>query len=204
MYKATLRDKAFVVNLLTSAFDDNKSVNFVVRQDVHRVERIKHLMDYAYNVCNTFGEIWISDDHAACALLVFPDRKRITLNSILWDLKLVFLVIGIGRLYPVLKREKLIKADHPRDAAGFASLWFLAVHTENQGDGIGTTLLGEVLAECKKRERDIYLETSVARNLSFYQRLGFEVYKSIELTYKLYQLRKLIKNAPPASATQAG
>ena len=190
MYKADLRDKHFVIDLLTRAFDDNKSVNFVVRQDAQRVKRIARLMNYSYNVCNAFGEVWVSDDRAACALLLFPDRKQTTFKSILWDLKLAFSVVGIDRVKNVLHREGVIKANHPR-RANFAYLWFLAVHPEQQGEGAGTRFLKTLLAECEKMKRDVYLETSMPRNLPFYDRLGFEVYETVKLTYTLYQLRKI-------------
>jgi hypothetical protein len=76
MRKAGISDKSIILDILTRPFDDNKSVNYVVKQDQNRVDRITKLMDYSFNVCNEFGEVWISDDQQACALILFPDKKR--------------------------------------------------------------------------------------------------------------------------------
>lgn len=48
----------------------------VVKQDVHRIERIRGLLEYSFDVCNAFGEVWISEDEQACALILLPDKKR--------------------------------------------------------------------------------------------------------------------------------
>src|SRR5258706_10015421 len=115
MRRATAPQKDLVINTLSKSFLDNKSVNYVVKQDHKKEQRIKGLMDYSFNVCNTFGEVWISDDEQACALILFPDRKRTTLNAILWDVKLALNVIGLTRVGTVLGRESTIKAFHPKE-----------------------------------------------------------------------------------------
>jgi len=189
MYEATLDDKPLIVDILARAFDDNKSVNFVARQDGRRRERIRRLMDYSFEVCKAFGQIWITKDRSACALLLFPEQKRTTLQTILWDLKLLFLVVGLDRVYAVLNRERLVKANHPADKK-FVYLWFLAVDPEQQGNGHGTMLMKKVLEKCADIDRPIYLETSMQRNLPFYTSLGFEVFQTVQLSYKLFQLRK--------------
>lgn len=40
MRRGNTNDKQLVIEILTEAFDDNKSVNYVVKQDGKRVERI--------------------------------------------------------------------------------------------------------------------------------------------------------------------
>src|SRR6185295_13278719 len=113
MNRAGANQKSLVVDILTESFDDNKSVNYVVKQDEKRKQRIRGLMDYSFDLCNAFGDTWLSDDANACALVLHPDKKRSTLNSILWDAKLAFSVIGLTRVGQVLGREAKIKAYHP-------------------------------------------------------------------------------------------
>lgn len=98
MRKAGISDKSIILDILTRSFDDNKSVNYVIKQDQNRVDRITKLMDYSFNVCNEFGEVWISDDQQACALILFPDKKRSSFRTLLWDFKLALSVIGIDRV----------------------------------------------------------------------------------------------------------
>jgi hypothetical protein len=75
MRKADTSDKPVILDILTKSFDANNSVNYVVKQDQNRVDRIRNLMDYSFNVCNEFGEVWMSNNHQACALILFPDKN---------------------------------------------------------------------------------------------------------------------------------
>lgn len=89
MIEATHSDRNTVVEILANSFDDNKSVNYIIKQDRHRELRIKQLMGYSFDVCNRFGRVLLSENKKACALIVFPDEKRTTLKSMLWDTKLI-------------------------------------------------------------------------------------------------------------------
>lgn len=57
MKKATYRDKDLIVDILAKSFDTNQSVNYIVKQDNRRLQRIKALMDYSFEVCYLFGDI---------------------------------------------------------------------------------------------------------------------------------------------------
>ncbi|GCC50323.1 N-acetyltransferase [Chryseotalea sanaruensis] len=188
MRKATLADKHFIQNLLTQSFNDNRSVNYVVKQDKNRVERIKKLIHYSFNMCLAYGEVWVSDNQQACALILFPDKKRLSLRSLFWDMRLAIGAISIDRISIVLKREALIKSSYPKERIAY--LWFVAVDPTVQGKGIGSSFIQELIGEYQLKERPIYLETSMGRNLPFYTRLGFEIIRTFDFGYTLYQLRK--------------
>jgi GNAT superfamily N-acetyltransferase len=189
MRKATNNDKYFIINLLTQSFNENKSVNYVVKQDKKRVSRIRVLMNYSFYMCQAFGEVWISDNEQACALVLYPDKKHFSLRSIFWDIKLIFSTIGIERLYMVLKREALIKKSYPIEKLAY--LWFVGVVPISQGRGVGSSFMQEVTAFYRLKNRPIYLETSMERNLPFYNRMGFEMVRTFDLGYTLYQLRRI-------------
>ena len=186
--RGTENDKQLVIDILQKAFDDNKSVNYVVRQDENRLTRIRGLMEYSFNVCNAFGEVWISENNQACALILFPDKKRTSFRTLLWDLKLALSVIGIDRVNAVLKRESMIKSNHPKSPIAY--LWFIGVNPKLQSKGIGSSFIREVITECERKKRPIYLETSMERNIPFYKKFGFEIFQSLNLSYTLYQLRR--------------
>src|SRR5437867_579596 len=104
MINATFQDKRIVVNILTNSFSDNKSVNYVVKQDEQRLDRIKKLMEYSFEICMLFGAVYLSKDKKGCALILFPDKKKTTLKSIVLDAKLAFSCIGISNIKKALKR----------------------------------------------------------------------------------------------------
>jgi hypothetical protein len=60
MRKATEEDKERIIDLLAKSFDANQSVNYLVPQDEKRLKRIRALMDYSFEICREFGEIFIS------------------------------------------------------------------------------------------------------------------------------------------------
>lgn len=196
MKRADINQKSLVVDILSKSFDDNKSVNYVVKQDSNRQARIRGLMDYSFDICNAFGDVWMTDDDQACALVLYPDKKRSTLNAILWDAKLALSVIGLTRVGQVLSRESMIKSFHPKEQ--FTYLWFIGVSPELQNKRKGSQLLEEIIHESEARGRPIYLETSVDRNLPWYKKHGFEIFQTLELTYTLYMLRRPNNNVDRA------
>lgn len=188
MKRVSVDKKNLVIDILSEAFNENLSVNYVVKQDSQRKSRIRGLMDYSFNICNAFGEIWLSDDEQACALILFSDKKRTNLNSIIWDIRLALSVIGVNRIRKVLQRESKIKIFHPQKP--FTYLWFIGVRSALQNKGRGSDLLNEIIQQSQQKKRSIYLETSVERNLLWYKSKGFEIYQQLESTYKLFLLRK--------------
>jgi len=187
MIKANYDDKKLVIDILTKSFESNKSVNYIVKQDINRIRRIKALMDYSFEVCYEFGEVFLSDDKKACALVLFPDQKRTTLKSMLLDLKLIFACVGISNIGKALSRESKIKQLQPKEPMFY--IWFIGVDPAYQNSGIGSKLLNELLEESKRKQRRVFLETSTAKNIPWYQRFGFKIYDELDLSYKLVFLR---------------
>jgi GNAT superfamily N-acetyltransferase len=119
----------------------------------------------------------------------FPIKNVSSFRMLLWDLKLALSAIGIDRVSAVLKREAMIKSNHPKES--IACLWFIGVNPQLQGKGVGSAFIQEVIKECEQKKRPIYLETSMEKNLPFYKKFGFEIFQSLQLTYTLYQLRRV-------------
>ncbi len=190
MKNAEYSDKELVVDILTDSFETNKSVNYIIKQDSKRKNRIRALMDYSFEVCKEFGDVYLSDDKKACALVLFPDKKKTTLKSIQLDLKLILSSVGLSNIKKTLERESLIKKHQPKDTMYY--LWFIGVDPKHQNSGIGTTLLNEVIKDSESKKRPIYLETSTMKNLPWYKKFGFDVYNELDLSYKLFFLKKEI------------
>lgn len=189
MIKANYADKRIVMDILCDSFDTNNSVNYVIRQDDKRKERIRYVMDYSFELCSLFGDIFLTEDKKACALVLYPEKKRITLNTILLDIKLAFKSIGITRALKILERDKKIKSFYPNGPVYY--LWFIGVASGNQRKGIGKALLNELIKESDSMQRSIYLEVSMPENISFYQKAGFEIYNELDFGHTLYFFRRI-------------
>ncbi len=188
MKKARYTDKDLVVDILTRSFNANQSVNYIVKQDEKRIKRISALMDYSFEVCYMFGDVFLSNDEKACALVLYPDKKKTTFRSILLDAKLIISCVGVKNIRRTLDRETKIKQVQVKDRMYY--LWFIGVNPEYQNTGIGTGLLKEVINDSQIQNRPIYLETSTLKNLPWYKSQGFKVYHELDLGYRLFFLNK--------------
>lgn len=188
MLRAQRYDKELIVNILSDSFDDNKSVNYIVKQDSKRQERMRVLMEYSFDTCFLFGEIYFTDDKKGCALIVLPDKKRTTFKSILLDTKLAIYCMGLANVTKAMQREARIKSVHPEGLIYY--LWFIGVAAEEQNKGIGSKLLNDVINEGLSQGRIICLETSTLTNLPWYKKFGFNVYNTLEFGYKLFCLKR--------------
>jgi hypothetical protein len=188
MIKATYKDKDRVVDILAESFDDNQSVNYIVKQDKKRTQRIRKLMAYSFDICYLYGEVFLTDDISACALILLPDKKKNNLKSILLDIKLVVSCIGISNIKKAMKRESKIKELQPKKLMCY--LWFIGVDSDKQKKGIGSVLIKEVIEEAHSKQRPVYLETSTLKNISWYEKYGFTIYNELDLGYPLFFMKK--------------
>lgn len=188
MIQANLSHRQQMIDILATAFAENKSVNYLLKDDRRKHARVRALMAYSFDVCYTFGELWLSADRQACALLLLPERRKTSLKTLIWDLQLVMRSIGLAGVQRAQQRESRIKKHHPETA--YAYLWFVATAPGQQGQGVGTSLMKEILARYDSYQLPLYLETSTLRNLPWYKKLGFEVYKELDFSFPLFMLRR--------------
>lgn len=191
MIKASYNDKSLVIDILTNSFDANQSVNYIVQQGSKRIEHIKYLMEYSFEICFMFGDVFLSDDRRACALVLYPEKKKSNIKAILLDIKLILNSVGISNISKALSRESKIKKAYPKDVPMYY-LWFIGVYPSEQNKGIGTQLLQSLLSDSKGKNREVFLETSTIKNLPWYKNLGFSVYNELDFGYKLYFLKSEI------------
>jgi ribosomal protein S18 acetylase RimI-like enzyme len=187
MQNVSSTEKNLVIAILAKSFAANKSVNYLIPQDERREMRIRSLMEYSYEVCRTSGKVLLSEDKKACALVLFPDRKKISLQTIFSDFKLIVNGIGIGNISKAINREKMVSANYPGSEIYY--LWFIGVDPDFQSRGIGHKLMTEIIEDAKQMNRPIYLETSTLKNIPWYKKFGLEVYGQLNFTYELFLLR---------------
>jgi ribosomal protein S18 acetylase RimI-like enzyme len=188
MIKAGRNDKPLVIDILSNSFEDNQSVNYIVKQDSKRKERIRALMDYSFEICYMFGVVYLTNDRKGCALVLYPDKKKFSLLSTWLDIKLVLNAIGITRAGKAMSREGAIKSNYPKEPMYY--LWFLGVLNADQNKGVGTQLLKEIIQDSQSQQRPIYLETSTLKNIPWYEKNAFKIYNELDFGYKLYMLKR--------------
>lgn len=188
MIKAAYSDRSNIVDILVNSFDDNKSVNYIIAQGRKRMQRIRRLMEYSFDVCYSSGKIFLSEDKKGCALVMLPDMKKTSFRSIWLDLKLMVTCIGLSNIKKALSRETRIKKLQLKRPIYY--LWFIAVDPAQQGRGTGSKLLHEIIHESEAEKRPICLETSTLKNIPWYRKSGFTIYNEQDLGYRLFFLKR--------------
>lgn len=192
MKKAIKEDRELIVKLLAESFEGNLSVNYIISPGGDRKKHIKRLMEYSFDLCMMFGDVWLSDDELGCALTLYPEKRKTNLSSVWLDLKLIFTSIGILRTFKALRRESQIKEKQLKLSMHY--LWFIAVSPNHQKQGIGSGLLAAVGDHAGKAGKAVCLETSTITNLPWYQKNHFQIYDQLDLGYTLYFLKHVPAN----------
>ena len=196
MIKADKIHKEKVIEILAECFEANKSVNWIVKQDSKRKERIAHLMDYSFEACIDTGQIYLTDDLTGVIICNDSTDKLPILEEAYLTAQFVIKVTGLIGIKKALRREEYIKQFHPKDEE-FIYLWFMGLKKEAQGRGVGSAMLQEIIDRSNKEQIPIYLETSTDANLPFYGKNGFEIYHTSPeemFGFKLYFMRRLPNN----------
>ncbi|WP_316840035.1 GNAT family N-acetyltransferase [Pedobacter gandavensis] len=188
MKRATASDKEQIIRILSYSFGENKSIGSLVGNRKGRNNRIYKLMNYAFDECMDFGIVYISEDLKACALVLFPEKKRMTYKSILRNFRLVVSVIGLFNVAKILNKESIVSKVQYSEGLKYY-VWFIGVDVAFQSQGIGKSLLSELIIDSGKMKRQLILETSTEKNLSFYTANGLSIYNDVDVGYRLYFLR---------------
>lgn len=187
MIIAAHKDKAVVVDILTQAFDDNKSFNTVLKQDHKKKIRLQKIFEYQFDICSKYGRVFLSDDKKACALILFPDIRKSTLAEILLEIKLLF-TLGIKTVKKGFAREAKIKKAH--STTNIYYLLFIGVYPDLQGKGLGSHLLREIINDSQQVNRPIYLETYLDKNIALYKKFGFSIYDELDFGFPVFCMKR--------------
>ena len=196
MIKADKIHKQRVIDILSDCFEANKTVNYIVKQDEKKKERIRFLMDYSFDMCLEAGQILMTDDMNGVIICSNSTSKLPILEEAFQTAKFVWKVSGIDGIGRVLKRETYLNSYHPQDEE-YMYIWFMGVDKGAQGKGVGSAMIDELIRESNLTDKTIYLETSSESHLQFYKKHGFDVYhiaKEDVFGYELYFLRRFPEN----------
>lgn len=181
---AQKKDRTFVVDLLVQCFCDSKNIHYIIEKDSKDKSHIKVLMSYAFDYCMNFGEIFLSEDRQACALVLYPEKKIISIESIWQQLNFVVKSSGAQYFKKMAARQKVIRQVHPNNLK--FHLWFMGVKPDVQRQGIGSRLLKELIATSKEQDRIFCLETPDSRHVPWLHKHGFGIYQQLDLGHLLY------------------
>src|SRR3954471_15324416 len=113
MIKAGKIHKNRVLELLAECIDKNKSVNWIVKQDAKRKERIRHLVDYSFEICIAVGQIYLTEDQNGVVICSMSDDKLPFLEEAWQTARFLINVSGIDGIGKAFRRERYVTSFHP-------------------------------------------------------------------------------------------
>jgi ribosomal protein S18 acetylase RimI-like enzyme len=177
---ATPEDLPAAAAVLAAAFADYPWTRWTVDGRDH-VERIRGLQLLALErVGLPSGQVWVATaDDAVVSVAAWTEDAVVP--SHVWDEMDAEVRVLEGDRHAASRAAEL--ACQPlRPTIRHRILGTVGTHPDHQRRGIAAALLAPGLRACEAAGVTAYLETSTAANVSFYERLGFEVTGRVDIT----------------------
>jgi len=158
---------AFVDDPILSWFMRDDAQRHTARQRFFRVlMRESALVDGEIERPSTGGgaAVWLPSEKAGAQPLLRELRA----------LPMLIHATGMARFKRLTELRDAMDRHHPTDRP-HDYLWFLGVHPDAQGAGVGSRLLQARTGRLDRLGRPAWLETATPRNVPLYQRFGFEI-----------------------------
>jgi ribosomal protein S18 acetylase RimI-like enzyme len=178
--RAKMKDAGALAQLFTAAFFNDPILDWISRSGPKRAAGLEAF--FFRLLCKRAipaGEVWMSDDGAACAIWLPPGIPAwpVGLVAQLRLLPLFVRLCGFGRLARGAAMSGAMEKAHPHERHFY--LFFMAVDPSFQGRGLGSAILDATLKHIDEAGMPAYLENSNLRNTRLYERAGFVPQKSI-------------------------
>jgi ribosomal protein S18 acetylase RimI-like enzyme len=177
---ATAADAAALTRVLVRAFADDPFINWALRGDERRTAAYWRLFDlFVRRLSLPYGHVFTTPSLDGVALWVPPGCWEQDAFAQVRQLTDWLAIVGLTRIPHVFGAINTLLSKHPTEPHFY--LPFVGVDPAAQGQGIGSALLQPVLGWCNTLRLGAYLENTNARNLVFYERLGFRVLEVLVL-----------------------
>ena len=181
--RATRDEIPVLASVLARAFASDPFFSFIAGDAPERSQRMRDAWAGILRYASAgLSETWTTVDRAGAAIWIPPDRSPSSAVDQLRMVRVYARLIGWRRLretggaIDALEERRRVHAPNRH-----YYLSALGVEPDRQGEGIGSALLGPVLAEADARGLPCYLETATGRNVLLYERHGFEVAEELVL-----------------------
>jgi len=173
MRKARIAEKDKVIDIISSTFEYNPGVNWMIKKRGSHRKKIHRLASYAYLRSFLREGVYISSNEKGVALCYRFNYQVFSIREVIYQLRFALLSINPWRIPKVLKRESYRKSKRP-DSGNYLYFWFLGVMPE--GGGAVYELRDAIFELATQVNLPIYLETAMERTKVAYERYGFETF----------------------------
>src|SRR3954467_2140601 len=178
--RATPQQQDILGAALADAFRDDPVFEFLVPADAKGREA--RLMTFFTSMARSYvrrdKHAFVADEGRGGALWAAPGTWRLPPSEIMRETPAS--IKAFGRNLPkALRLLGQVEGLHPKEPNHWY-LGYLGTRCDSQGQGIGSAMLREVLAQADDTRTPAYLESSNERNLTLYERHGFRVVEEIK------------------------
>ena len=171
-------DREVVASIWAAAFASDPIIRWFLPDDRTYGRKARALFSFIFDIRHEGGEVWVYDGLAAAgwtppgglaAIVPSPQERWQAMTDVFEPDELDRVTRYNEELYPLLPRF---------------DNWYLGVlgtAPGHQGQGYGRRVIAPVMAKADGAGVPQSLETAVRSNRRFYERLGFEVTRTLEL-----------------------
>lgn len=170
---AKWKDRKYVIDIISSTFEDNPGSVWVLRENVNRKKAIRCLARYVFLKAYNRDGAYISSNKMGMALCYKHNKKSVSFLEICYLIRLTILYGSIKRLGEIHYREKYRENMRPGNGE-YLYFWFFGV--KKGGEKAGFEIARDILKVSETLQLPIYLETAMERNMKVYSHFGYEMY----------------------------
>jgi GNAT superfamily N-acetyltransferase len=157
---------------LAAAFEDDPVFVWLLPNSTPRLARLRRFFALELrHVVLPAGKAWTADVPCGASLELPPGKWKMPIGAQVAHGRAFLRVFG-ARLPHAM--ALIIKMEHRHIGEPHYYIPYVGVVPNAQGQGVGTTLLRSTLDRCDREGLPAYLEGTSNRNVSLYERLGFE------------------------------
>lgn len=176
--KADGADRTTASEVLTAAFFDDPVTDWLVPDRARRRAVLPPVFGLFFDAFQPHGETYLTEDGRGTALWLPAGRELLHPNELQDFGRRIEEAAGsyAGRLFKLIEFSEAHAPPEPH-----WHLQVLAVIPDQQGKGLGSALLEEVLPRLDRDSEAAYLESTTPRNRALYERHGFDCIGEIQL-----------------------
>jgi len=173
MRKARIAEKDKVIDIISSTFETNPGVNWLIKKRGSHKKNIHRLASYAFLRSFLREGAYISSNEKGVALCYRFNYQVFSIREVIFQLRFALFSINPWRIPKVFKRESYRNSKRPA-SGNYLYFWFLGVLP---GGGSAVYELRDAIFEMATQVNlPVYLETAMERTKVAYERFGFETF----------------------------
>ncbi|MGY5847061.1 hypothetical protein ACW6QP_06545 [Salegentibacter sp. HM20] len=171
-------EKQEIIEKVTTLLKEIPSSLEVVKKGKNEDRRFRYLATHMVEKAIEKDALIISENRKGIAILFKTSRQDNQIWKELWtQLKLVWNVTGIKNALGILKNQKYLKDQRPKEGE-YLYCWFWGILKDSRGADtqVGKEMKDEFYRRAKLYQIPLYAETRMRKNAVVYQRFGFDLF----------------------------